>query len=64
MEVNVVCCEVEVFATGRSLDQGSPNECDQVQHLHCLGRRSSTKKERKKERKKEGKKEETEVLRV
>ena len=36
--VSVVCCQVEVFATGRSLFQGSPTgcvcviECDQVQH--------------------------------
>jgi hypothetical protein len=24
----VVCCEVEIFATGRSLVQRSPNDCD------------------------------------
>jgi hypothetical protein len=26
--VNIVCCHVEVSATGRSLVQGSPNDCD------------------------------------
>jgi len=26
--VNVVCCQVEVCATGRSLVQRSPTECD------------------------------------
>jgi len=25
--VSVVCCQVEVFATGRSLFQGSPTRC-------------------------------------
>ena len=28
--VNVVCCQVEVSATGRSLVQGSPTECECV----------------------------------
>jgi hypothetical protein len=59
--VNVVCCQVEVSVTGRSLVQRSPTECgvslsvisckNNPPHLQLLGRRVQTKKERKKERK-------------
>ena len=59
---SVVCCHVEVPATGRSLVQGSPTECvcvllsatrcnNNPRHLQWVGRRGHTKKERKKERK-------------
>ena len=59
--VSVVCCQVEVSATGRSLVQRNYTGCvgDQLQHLprHLLDlarwRSRLIKEERKKERKKE-----------
>jgi len=58
--VSVVCCKVEVTATGRSLFQRSPTECVYVCVLECdqctnnhpqprVDGRGQTKKERKKE---------------
>jgi len=57
--VSVVCCQVEVCATGRSLVQGSPVECVCVSfivircnnsplQLQCEGRKVKTKKKEKK----------------
>jgi hypothetical protein len=56
--VSVVCCQVEVSATGRSLIQSSPTECVCVSlsvikcknnplHLQWVRRRGQTKKEKK-----------------
>jgi hypothetical protein len=54
--VNVVCCQAEVSATGRSLVQRSPTECDvslsvskcnsNPLYLQWVGRRCQTKKGR------------------
>jgi hypothetical protein len=56
--VNVVCCQVEISATDRSLVQRSPTEfvcvikcSSKFLHRQRVGRRGQTKKERKKERK-------------
>jgi hypothetical protein len=59
--VNVVCCQLEVSATGRSLVQRNPTECaracaslcvircyNKPLHFLWVGRRGKTKKERKK----------------
>ena len=46
--VNIVCCQVESYATGRSLVQRSPTYCviefDQVHNINCVGGRVQTKK--------------------
>jgi uncharacterized protein YsxB (DUF464 family) len=63
--VNVVCCQVDVSATGRSLVQRRPSECvcvcvslsvitcnNNLLHLRRVRIRGQTKTERKEERKK------------
>ena len=65
---SVVWCQVDVYATGWSLVQGSPTDCVcmslsvircniDLLHLHWAGRRGRTKKERKRERNKQRKSE-------
>ena len=50
--MSVVCCQIEVSATSRSLDERSPTDCvcvcpcDQVQ-IQLIRRRSQIKKVRK-----------------